>query len=156
LEGFGREGSGSAGPIRPPGAQLLLANTLANLRPAGAKMGGGDNAEARPVLTVRSGFDCQVRQTTIPNDSGAISGCFDHDAKLLHCEIAQPSSGRSLRQGTGAWDALIGPLRPQIGLRRESSGPKTSCTQSPRAKFKLRSIPDPGRNRAKTSISEGQ
>ncbi len=31
------------------------------------------------------------RHTTIPNDSGPISACFDDDPKLLNCEIAQPS-----------------------------------------------------------------
>ena len=31
------------------------------------------------------------RHTTIPNDSGPISTCFDDDPKLLNCEIAQPS-----------------------------------------------------------------
>ncbi len=29
------------------------------------------------------------RHTTIPNDSGPISACFDGDPKLLNCEIAQ-------------------------------------------------------------------
>ena len=28
--------------------------------------------------------------TTIPNDSGPVSACFDDDPKLLNCEIAQP------------------------------------------------------------------
>ncbi len=31
------------------------------------------------------------RHTTIPNESGPISACFDDDPKLLDCEIAQPS-----------------------------------------------------------------
>ena len=30
------------------------------------------------------------RHTTIPNDYGTISACFDDDPKLLNCEIAQP------------------------------------------------------------------
>ncbi len=30
------------------------------------------------------------RHTTIPNDSGPISACFDDDPKLVNCEIAQP------------------------------------------------------------------
>ncbi len=32
--------------------------------------------------------------TTIPNDSGTISACFDEVPKLLNCEIAQPRFGR--------------------------------------------------------------
>ncbi len=32
------------------------------------------------------------RHTTIPNDSGPISACFDDDANLFYCEIAQPSN----------------------------------------------------------------
>ena len=35
------------------------------------------------------------RHTTIPNDSGPISACFDDDPKLLNCEIAQPSGPRT-------------------------------------------------------------
>ncbi len=31
------------------------------------------------------------RHTTIPNDPGPMSACFDDEPKLLHCEIAQPS-----------------------------------------------------------------
>ncbi len=31
------------------------------------------------------------RHTTIPNDSGPFSACFDDDPKLLNCVIAQPS-----------------------------------------------------------------
>jgi hypothetical protein len=31
------------------------------------------------------------RHTTIPNDSGSISVCFDDHPKLLNCEIARPS-----------------------------------------------------------------
>ncbi len=30
------------------------------------------------------------RHTTIPNDSGPISACFDDGPKLVNCEIAQP------------------------------------------------------------------
>ncbi len=30
------------------------------------------------------------RHTTIPDDSGPISACFDDDPKLFNCEIAQP------------------------------------------------------------------
>ncbi len=30
------------------------------------------------------------RNTTIPNDSGPISECFDDDPKLLNCKIVQP------------------------------------------------------------------
>ncbi len=30
------------------------------------------------------------RHTTIPNDSGPISSCFDEDPELSNCEIAQP------------------------------------------------------------------
>ncbi len=30
------------------------------------------------------------RHTTIPNDSGPLSACFDGDPTLLNCEIAQP------------------------------------------------------------------
>ncbi len=29
------------------------------------------------------------QRTTIPNDSGLISACFDDDPKLLNCEIAE-------------------------------------------------------------------
>ena len=36
------------------------------------------------------------RHTTLPNDSGPISACFDDDPKLLNCEIAQPSKGEAL------------------------------------------------------------
>ena len=31
------------------------------------------------------------RHKPIPIDFGPVSGCFDHDPKLLNCEIAQPS-----------------------------------------------------------------
>ena len=31
------------------------------------------------------------RHKPIPTDFGPVSGCFDHDPKLLNCEIAQPS-----------------------------------------------------------------
>ncbi len=31
------------------------------------------------------------RHTTIPNDSGTISACFDDAPELSNCEIAQPS-----------------------------------------------------------------
>ena len=31
--------------------------------------------------------------TSIPNDSGPSSACFDEDPKLFNCEIAQPSHG---------------------------------------------------------------
>ncbi len=42
-------------------------------------------------------------QTTIPNDSGPISACFDGDPKLINCEIAQPlsSAGQSRPAGPG-------------------------------------------------------
>ena len=33
------------------------------------------------------------RHTTIPDDSGPISACFDDEPKLLTCELAQPSFG---------------------------------------------------------------
>ena len=37
------------------------------------------------------------RHTTIPNDSGPISACFDDDPKLLNCEIAPPPGPREAR-----------------------------------------------------------
>ncbi len=40
------------------------------------------------------------RHTTIPNDSGPVSACFDDDSKLLNCEIAQPNHARG--QGHGS------------------------------------------------------
>ncbi len=43
-------------------------------------------------LTV-SGTVPTNRRTTIPNDSGPISWCFDDDPKLFNCEIAQPRQG---------------------------------------------------------------
>ncbi len=44
--------------------------------------------QTRPEI---SGTIPTNRNTTIPNDSGLISACFDDDPKLLNCEIAQPS-----------------------------------------------------------------
>ena len=45
------------------------------------------------------------RHATIANDSGPILACFDDDARLLNCEIAQPKKFRgwfsSVIQGTG-------------------------------------------------------
>ncbi len=38
------------------------------------------------------------RRSTIPNDSGPISACFDDDPKLSNCEIAQPNQlGRKIK-----------------------------------------------------------
>ncbi len=49
------------------------------------------------------------RHTTLPNDSGPISSCFDDDPKRLNCEIAQP---RPLCTGDGS-----PPLEASEGFR---------------------------------------
>ncbi len=43
----------------------------------------------------KSGTVPTNRHTTIPNDSGPISVCFDDDPKLVNCEVAQPSWPRA-------------------------------------------------------------
>ncbi len=57
-------------------------------------------SQAKPKI---SGTVPTYRRTTIPNDSGPISACFDDDPKMLNCEIAQPSQGLkySLHPGRG-------------------------------------------------------
>ncbi len=44
-----------------------------------------------------SGTEPTNRHTTIPNDSGPMSACFDDDSQLLNSEIAQPRFGLGLK-----------------------------------------------------------
>ncbi len=44
-----------------------------------------------PTKPTISGMVPTDRRTTIPNDSGPISACFDDAPKLVNCEIAQPT-----------------------------------------------------------------
>ncbi len=56
------------------------------------------------------------RHTTIPNDSGPISACFDDDPKLLHCEIAQPRFRDDLVGD--AESGTPGPFGAAVGLQQ--------------------------------------
>ena len=57
------------------------------------------------------------RHTTIPNDSGPISACFDDDAILSNCEIAQPTplSGGLAKLPKGSPAGGAPPLPPKLG-----------------------------------------
>ena len=48
---------------------------------------GLNRGQSRPQIPGAVPTD---RHTTIPNDSGPISACFDDDPKLLNCKITQP------------------------------------------------------------------
>ncbi len=62
--------------------------------PAGnIKYRAGFGHEAVPNQAQHIRHGTTNRHTTILNDSGSISACFDDDPKLLNCEVAQPSSG---------------------------------------------------------------
>ncbi len=75
----------------PDSAELKGPRKLLRIRPGifefepdlGLKLG-----QTKPKI---SGTVPTNRHTTIPNDSGPVSACFDDDPKLLNCEIAQPS-----------------------------------------------------------------
>ena len=80
----------------PHSAELKGPRKLLRIRPGifdfepdlGLKLG-----QTKPKI---SGTVPTNRHTTIPNDSGPISACFDDDPKLLNCEIARPRlCGRS-------------------------------------------------------------
>ena len=78
----------------PRSAELKEPRTFLRIRPGifdfepdlGLKL-----SQTKPKI---SGTLPTNRHTTIPNDSGPISACFDDDPKLLNCEIDQPSPDR--------------------------------------------------------------
>ena len=70
--------------LKGPGKLLRIRPRIFDFEPdLGLKLG-----QTKPKI---SGTVPTNRHTTIPNDSGPISACFDDDPKLLNCEIAQPS-----------------------------------------------------------------
>ncbi len=53
--------------------------------------------QTKPDISGTAPTNCY---TTIPNDSGPNSACFDDDPKLLKCEIAQLAPGRAATEST--------------------------------------------------------
>ncbi len=79
----------------PGSAELKAPRQLLRIRP---KIFEFDPDLGRTLGQIKPTISGKVptnRHTRIPNDSGPISVSFDDDPKLLHCEIAQPSLGRS-------------------------------------------------------------
>ncbi len=78
-------------------------------------------------LKLGSGTVPTNRHTTIPNDSGPISACFDDDPKLLNCVIAQPSPG------SGGQEVKIEALPLATG--RVGLGPEPKIQVGPRCRI---------------------
>ncbi len=51
------------------------------------------------IFDFESDLGLKLGHTTIPNDSGPISGCFAGGPELPNCEMAQPSWGSKARLG---------------------------------------------------------
>ncbi len=60
------------------------------------------------------------RDTTIPNDYGPISACFDDDPKIFNCEIAQPSEGGGCLE-----DATL----PQASCLEKAASSRPRCLE---------------------------
>ncbi len=83
----------------PNSAELKGPGKLLGIRPEIFDFGpesGLKDSKTKPRIPGTVPTD---RHTTIPNDPGPMSACFDDDPKLVNSEIAQPSPRSSLTSG---------------------------------------------------------